>query len=59
MLKRDEPIFLIRVDAQFQLGVNLTSGKLWEGWHSVPLRGVRGNQVDVGVAARCWLENHY
>ena len=44
--QRDEPIFLIRVDAQFQLGVNLTSGKLWEGWHSVPLRGVRGNQVE-------------
>jgi len=55
VLKRDEPIFFVRVDAQIQLGLNLTSGKLWEGWDCVPLEGVRGDRVEMraGQLAAC------
>ena len=42
MHKLDQPVFLIRVDAQFPVGLNLTPRKLREGWGSVPLREVRG-----------------
>ena len=42
MLKLDQPVFLIRVDAQFPVGLNLTPRKFRKGWESVPLREVRG-----------------
>lgn len=49
MLKLNEALFLIRVDAQFPVGLNLTSTRFWEGWDSVPFREVRGlgNRVEM------------
>ncbi len=42
MPKLDQPVFLIRTDAQFPVGLNLTPRKFRKGWESVPLSDVSG-----------------
>jgi len=42
MPKLNRPVFLIRIDAQFPVGLKLTPRKFRKGWNSVPLSDVRG-----------------
>jgi hypothetical protein len=42
MRKLNEPVFLIRIDTQLPVGLNLTPRKFRKGWESVPLSDVRG-----------------
>ena len=40
--KLNQPVFLIRINTQFPISLNLTPRKFRKGWESVPLREVRG-----------------
>jgi len=40
--KLNQPVFLIRINTQFPISLNLTPRKFRKGWESVPLSDVRG-----------------